>query len=109
MNPGKSTSDRGCSQSVPKSGIVPVPPTTQVTIEIRIGPKNFSYTVRLPPASMLVISDELTDLLHQLDEAAAQFEYEFVRSLSRRLRTVQEAEDLQVRFLGSECFFPSCP
>ncbi|TPP56122.1 hypothetical protein FGIG_09636 [Fasciola gigantica] len=53
-------------------------------------------TVRLPPASKLVISDELCSLLRELDEAAAKFEFEFVRTLSRRLRTIQEAEDLQI-------------
>lgn len=92
------------SQPDPNDEVLPIPAGTKVTLEVRIGPRVFYETVRLPPASMLVISDKLCSLIQELDEAAAKFEYEFVRTLSRRLRTVQEAEDLQVRLLRCNLF-----
>ncbi|CAL8070485.1 unnamed protein product [Calicophoron daubneyi] len=69
---------------------------TTTKLEIIVDQNVFYEEVRLPPSSSLSISDRLFTLLLELDESAARFEYNFVRALSRRLRTIQEAEDLQV-------------
>ncbi|KAG5449122.1 hypothetical protein CSKR_112940 [Clonorchis sinensis] len=69
---------------------------TMATVQVKIGPRTYGEMIRLPPLSSLLIAEELCLKLVDLDEAAADFEFAFVRSLSRRLRTAKEANDLQL-------------
>ncbi|KAF7256056.1 hypothetical protein EG68_06756 [Paragonimus skrjabini miyazakii] len=84
------TSTSYSTMSEPKEGC------TSVQFVVKVGSRVHHETVRLPPLTALCFTQELFGKLCELDDAAADFEYEFVRSLSRRLRTKQEAEDLQL-------------
>lgn len=76
---------------------------TLAVVEIKAGPDVYRQSLRLPPSSSLYLPEELCARFVDLDKAAANFELEFVRCLSRRLRTRQEAMDLQfVTVLFSE-------
>lgn len=54
--------------------------------------------VEVAPLEYLFISSEFYDELLNLDNLAAQLEFQFAKSISKRFRTVSEAEDIQVDF-----------
>lgn len=71
-------------------------PIQTIIVKFNVGSSIHEFPLELPPNSELSISAELYDALLDLDYAFAQFEFEFVRCLSRRMRTIQEANDLQL-------------
>ncbi|CAH8587570.1 unnamed protein product [Heterobilharzia americana] len=70
--------------------------TISASVQVNIASVIYTTPVKLPSPELLTISPELFHILLELDYYAAQFEFEFVRCVSRRVRTVQEADDVQL-------------
>ncbi|KAH8873627.1 Lateral signaling target protein 2 like [Schistosoma japonicum] len=70
--------------------------TISVSIQVNIASIIYTTPVKLPSSRFLTISPELFHALLELDYCAARFEFDFVRCVSRRIRTLQEADDVQL-------------
>ncbi|CAH8634418.1 unnamed protein product, partial [Schistosoma rodhaini] len=67
-----------------------------VSVQVNIASVIYTTPVKLPSSKFLTISPELFHTLLELDYCAARFEFDFVRCVSRRIRTLQEADDVQI-------------
>lgn len=72
------------------------PKIINVSVQANIASVIYTTPVKLPSSKFLTISPELFHTLLELDYCAARFEFDFVRCVSRRIRTLQEADDVQV-------------
>ncbi|KAK4468558.1 hypothetical protein MN116_007753 [Schistosoma mekongi] len=70
--------------------------TISVSVQVNIASIIYTTPVKLPSPRFLTISPELFHTLLELDYCAARFEFDFVRCVSRRIRTLQEADDVQL-------------
>ncbi|CAH8611300.1 unnamed protein product [Schistosoma curassoni] len=72
------------------------PKIINVSVQANIASVIYTTPVKLPSSKFLTISPELFHTLLELDYCAARFEFDFVRCVSRRIRTLQEADDVQI-------------
>ncbi|VDQ15448.1 unnamed protein product [Trichobilharzia regenti] len=66
------------------------------SVQVNIASVMYTTPVKLPSPELLTISPDLFHILLELDYCSARFEFEFVKCVSRRVRTLQEADDVQV-------------
>nr|CAH8865480.1 unnamed protein product [Trichobilharzia regenti] len=66
------------------------------SVQVNIASVMYTTPVKLPSPELLTISPDLFHILLELDYCSARFEFEFVKCVSRRVRTLQEADDVQM-------------
>ncbi|CAH8865335.1 unnamed protein product [Trichobilharzia szidati] len=66
------------------------------SVQVNIASVIYTTPVKLPSSELLTISPELFHILLELDHCSARFEFDFVKCVSRRVRTLQEADDVQM-------------
>ncbi|CAH8544049.1 unnamed protein product [Schistosoma turkestanicum] len=100
VNPSSSSSSSSSSSvaSDPNhsKSLKKVPVTISTSVHVKIASRIYATPIKLPLSKYITISPELFQTLLELDYCAARFEFEFVRCVSRRIRTLKEADDVQL-------------